>query len=337
MTKSKEKFNIRSKNSLAKFDKSWKKWTLKNGLRCIHVPLPKGDNRFHISLMIKTGSRFEPVEKSGISHLLEHMMFRGSEAFPTFSLLSEAFEDFGGEWNAATGHEYTEFFYSGTQEHKENVFKLLADFFLRPKLLDLETERRIVLRELEGELNENGESTDTDYHVLRTVWPDTSMAMPIVGTESSLISITSDDLTKRINEQYFPANIVLVAVGSSLTEIKALTKLSFSEFPKSRKKSKDIDFSLPKFTGPKCVFIENSDNEYDVQVSFVCEGTNSSWTPAYDMLSRILGDGFSSRLVKRIREELGLVYDIKTKDCLVFKQILAKCKLRLFLLNYLQS
>ncbi len=299
-------------SQLSQFDASWRRWSFKNGLRCIYVPLPKGDHRLHISLMIHTGSRFEPVDKSGISHLLEHMMFRCSKNHPTFSGLSEAFEVLGGEWNAATGHEYTEFFYSGTADKCAAAFELLADFFLHPKLQDLETERKIVMRELEGELNENGESTDADFHALKTIWPHSSMAMPIVGTEASLLSITPQDLIKRINQYYCPENIVLCVVGNSLKEVKELSKKHFLKFPAERvfRKTTADYLQLPNYIGPKCVFVDNSDNEYDVQVSFVCEGTNSTLTPAYDMLSRILGDGFSSRLVKRIREELGLVYDI---------------------------
>lgn len=303
---------MKSEQELLRFDQSWRQWTLRNGLRCLHVPLPPRDQRFHVLVMVHTGSRDETPELAGISHLLEHMMFRGSAMFPNFTQLSEAFEDLGGEWNAATGHEYTEFFYSGTADKANAAVELLADFILRPELQDLDTERRIVLRELDGELNENGVSTDTDFHVLRAIWPDSTMALPIVGTQKSLEAIKQKDLEDWLLRNYQPKNMLICMVGGKTVDAKRLTKEHFKSFDRPSKKLENKKRSLPKFQGPRVDVIENSDSEFDIQVSFVCEGNNSPKTYLYDMLSRLLSDGFASRLVKRIREELGLVYDIST-------------------------
>lgn len=299
-------------SSLARFDASWRQWTLRNGLRCLHVPLPPRDERFHVVVMIHTGSRDEEFEKSGITHLLEHMMFRGSAKHPNFSALSEAFENLGGEWNAATGHEYTEFFYSGTADKAGAAFDLLADFLLHPALQDLDTERRIVLRELEGELNEQGVSTDSDFHILRAMWPGTSMAMSIVGDEKSLSAIHQSDLNDWLAKHYQPQNMVICIVGGKASDARRLTKEHFHKFDRPRKKSVAKSRVIPAYQGPKVDVIENSDSEFDIQISFVCEGTRSPKTPRYDMISRLLADGFASRLVRRIREELGLVYDISS-------------------------
>lgn len=297
---------------LARFDASWRKWNLRNGLRCIHVPLAPRDPRFHVLLMVHTGSRDEPAEKSGISHLLEHMMFRGSAKFPEFAVLSEAFENLGGEWNAATGHEYTEFFYSGTLDKAEPAVELLADFILRPQLQDLDTERRIVLRELDGEHNENGVSTDSDYHVLKALWPGSTMAMPIVGTQKSLESIRQNDLHDWLAKHYQPQNMVICLVGGKTADARTLTKKYFNQFDRKRRKPEPKNRQLPAYNGPKVDVVENSDSEFDLQISFVCEGNRSPKTYQYDMLSRLLSDGFASRLVRRIREQLGLVYDISS-------------------------
>lgn len=297
---------------LARFDSSWRQWSLRNGLRCLHVPLPTRDERFHVLVMVHTGCRDESFEKSGISHLLEHMMFRGSAKHPNFTALSEAFENLGGEWNAATGHEYTEYFYSGTVDKAEDAFDLLADFLLRPALQDLDTERRIVLRELEGELNEQGVSTDSDFHILRTIWPGTSMAMSIVGDEKSLSSIHQSDLNEWLAKHYQPQNMVICVVGGKASDARRLTKSHFHKFDRPRKKLEPKNRRTPSYEGPKVEVIENSDSEFDIQLTFVCEGTRSPKTAKYDMVSRLLADGFSSRLVRRIREELGLVYDISS-------------------------
>jgi predicted Zn-dependent peptidase len=239
------------------------------------------------------------------------MMFRGSSLFPTFSSLSEAFETLGGEWNAATGLEYTSYFYSGVVGKEQTAFKIMSDIILRPTFNDLETEKRIVLRELEGELNENQVNTDVDLHVLKRIWPNTSLSQPIIGSESSIKSIQVDDLREWHQRFYTSKNMILTVVGGSLSSAKNLAASYFADTPKTKPTLKNEKNSiLPKFTGPTCEIIENADNEYDVQISFLCEGTNSPLTYTYDLIARILGDGFSSRLVKRIREELGLVYDI---------------------------
>lgn len=301
-----------AEKELVRFDGSWRQWKLRNGLRCLHVPLPPRDQRFHVIMMIHSGSRDETAETSGISHLLEHMMFRGSAKFPDFSALSEAFENLGGEWNAATGHEYTEFFYSGTADKADAAVELLADFILRPELQDLDTERRIVLRELDGELNENGVSTDADYHILKSLWPHSSMALPIVGTQKSLESIRQQDLLDWLERHYQPQNMVICMVGGKGADARRLTKGHFSSFDRPKRKLASKVRVLPSYQGPRLDVIENSDSEFDIQISFVCEGNRSPKTHLYDMLSRILSDGFASRLVRRIREQLGLVYDISS-------------------------
>lgn len=115
--------------------------------------------------MIRTGARLEKSSELGISHFLEHMMFRGSERYPKFTDLAEAFEWLGGEWNAATGHEHTEYWYSGIHHTAPEIIELFADFLEHPKLTDIDIERNIIARELDGETNDHGHSTDLDYHI----------------------------------------------------------------------------------------------------------------------------------------------------------------------------
>ncbi len=296
---------------LLKSESGWHHWTMPNGLRCLHIPLPEGDQRFQITTLTGIGSRHEPGNLAGISHLLEHMMFRGSDRYPSFSDLSIAFESLGGEWNAATGHEYTEFYYNGTADNLTESIGLFADFIIRPELRDLETERRIVQRELEGELNENGVSTDPDFHIATKIWPDQPMAMPIIGTEKTLKSISQQDVRAWFKDHYAPEQSVVCVVGGEQVIVKTVIEKNFSAW-----KPAAAAVVKPKimtdFKGPCAFWVENSDNEYQVQFSFLCEGTGSPKTAAYEMLSRILSDGFSSRLTLRIREELGLVYDISS-------------------------
>jgi predicted Zn-dependent peptidase len=147
----------------------WDQFSLPNGMTAVHCPLP-GDNRAYAGLVIRTGSRNEHLAQLGVSHFLEHMMFRGSKAHPSFRQLAEAFEWLGGEWNAATGAEHTEYWYAGTISNLEPALAALAEFMENPALLDMEIERQVILQELQGELNEFGNSTDLSFHTACHMW-----------------------------------------------------------------------------------------------------------------------------------------------------------------------
>ena len=295
---------------LEAFDKSWKKILLPNGITCIHVPVTSDDS-FYIGAMIKSGSRFESRAKIGLAHFLEHMMFRGSKSFPQFTQLAEAFEWLGGDWNAATGLDHTEYWYTGMANTAPEIISLFAEFLHNPRFNDIEVERHIVIRELEGETNDHGHSTDLDYHVSTLIWPDTSIAQPILGDKESILSFTIKDLQKFRAAHYRPENMSICIVGGTNAELLDQLAKSFStygeDFPeKSVTKLKP----LPAFAGPAVKWVEHSDNEYEVLVSFLCEGEWSKKAQVYHLIARILTDGFCSRLGRSIREEMGLVYSI---------------------------
>ena len=298
---------------IAIFDQSWSRRTLPSGLRLLHIPTP-WDDHFHIGMMIRCGSRFERPEVAGLTHFLEHMMFRGSERYPNFIDLAAAFEWLGGDWNAATSREHTEFWYSGIIHTASDVTELFAEFLSHPKLNDLETERKIITRELEGELNEFGHSTDLDHHISEMFWSDSSMANPILGNIESIKRIDLDQLHRHRNQHFTPDNMVVCIVGGDRNE--TYLDLLTENFKLHRLGGVDDNSSawpaIPKFSGPKIRWVEHSDNEYQLQLSFQTAGQWSDNAPVYDIIARVLADGFCSELGRRLREELGLVYDI---DC----------------------
>ena len=124
-------------------DQSYQIKKLTNGLTLLHIPL-EHDARFFISAHIKAGSRLETKKIAGISHFLEHMLFRGSKNFSSFLDIAGAFEKLGGQWNAATSYEHTEFSYSGFTESSDQLIPLFSEFIQEPKLFDIEKERKII-------------------------------------------------------------------------------------------------------------------------------------------------------------------------------------------------
>lgn len=286
---------------------------LPNGITAIHVPLP-GDRRAYAGVVIRTGSRYESTSQMGISHFLEHMMFRGSQAHPTFRQLAESLEWLGGEWNAATGPEHTEYWYLGTISNLTPAIAALAEALENPLFLDMDIERQVILRELQGELNEFGNSTDLAFQSATHMWRGNPISSLILGTEHSINSLTLADLTAYRDRTYIPVNMTVCTVGGEVADVPAYMDQLAKEFSQHRSKFKGSSLERPPspaaFKGPVSTIVNNTDNEYQVQLSFECEGLWSEKSATYEIITRILGDGFSSRLSCRLREELGLVYDI---------------------------
>lgn len=292
-------------------DIHWQEKILPNGLKIIHIPTQKEDKRFYLSALIQAGSRMEVNFPTGITHFLEHMMFRGSKNFPSFAQLTDAFEWLGGEWNGETGHEYTEYSFFGSIQVFDQAIKLFSEFLKTPALCDLERERKVILREIDDELNDYGHSTDLDYHLATVLWPNTSMSHPITGTKDSVKSITKADLLNYRRQFYTSERMILCSVGScSVEEIMASWSKYFSDYPLIERYHFEPISTLPIYQGPKVRFIEHSDSQYHLQLSFVCLGEYAKDSAAYDLIIRLLGDGLSAKLTYRLREELGLVYDV---------------------------
>jgi predicted Zn-dependent peptidase len=295
---------------LEEFDQSWIKQILPNGMLAVHIPRPN-DDQFYLETMIKSGSRNESKATSGLSHFLEHMMFRGTKKYPKFTTLASEFEWLGGEWNAATGYEHTEYSYDGIRHSAPETIALFSEFIENPAMNNIEVEREIILREIEGDLNEFDHSTDLDFHLSKLLWPNSNMAYSILGDEETVETITIEDLQKQRLDYYFPRNMTIMAVGGETNKIMPLLENAFGNYRlDSKEKLKTNYAKTPSYTGPLFKWIEDSNNEYQILHSFAIEGEFSDNDCLYEIIIRILSDGFCSRLSSRIREELGLVYDV---------------------------
>lgn len=300
--------------ALTEFEHSWRTRRLQNGVIVTHVPLSGADERFELAAVFGTGSTSESTHNSGVSHFLEHMMFRGSRSYPSFHALTDAFEWLGGEWNGATGHEHTEYSFGGVSRTAAETIRLFADFLHHPNLLEMDRERQVILREIDDFTNEFGHSIDLDQHVKALVWPESSFALPILGTKESVEGLSLPDLQVYRSRFYGPQNLTISLVGGGAQSgLLDRVEEAFSTYA--------VGASIPHqaahlqslhngFVGPRFKWVEHTDNQYQVSVAFPCEGEWSSKAPAYQLLSSILADGLLARLPLRLREELGLVYDV---------------------------
>ena len=285
--------------------------TLENGIHHIHTQ-PSFNSHFFIGIYVKTGSRFEHPKQAGISHFLEHMLFRGSKKDPSFLKLAEKFERYGGEWNAATGHEHTEYTYIGLNESALPLIKLFSEIIEEPLFLEPEKEKEIILREIEDEINEFDEFLDLDYHSTNLAWNDDSFKHPITGDHKSVQGLTEKNLLDYHKEHYTPENIVICTWGGQNSEEILEQVSSCFNFKKKWGHKTLTQLKNPDKKGnyPLFKFVKNTDNQYQVQLSFQCDGEWSEKTIPYTLLCHLLANGFSSRLSKKLREEKGYVYSV---------------------------
>jgi predicted Zn-dependent peptidase len=286
----------------------WDKTLLKNGLRIVTVAMPHLHSA-EVAVYLKVGGRDDPKGKEGLSHFLEHMLFRGSRDYPTGLALETAFEAIGGAVNAATDAETTCIYSRIHPDHVAKGVALFAAMLRHPLLTELETEQRIVIEEALDDLNEKGEEVDIDTVTSRLLWPEHPLGMPTVGTLESIGSYTVGDLRKHLDRYYRPNNAVLVAVG----RIDHARMLQAAQEAFGSWESGEPPAMIP-FQGsqsvPLTLFVPDEDSQVDLQLAFRGFPIRDSRLMALRLLRRVLSGGGSSRLHLKLREEMGVVYSV---------------------------
>jgi predicted Zn-dependent peptidase len=282
--------------------------TLANGLRLVAVEMP----HLHcaeIAIYLKVGGRNDPEGKAGLSHFLEHMLFRGTAEFPTNLELEHAFELIGGSVNAATDEESTCYFSRVHPEHVNDGIRLFSSMLLRPSLPGIEIEKRIITEEALEDFNERGEEINPHNLSSRLLWPGHPLGMPTVGYLESISSFSENDLRQHLAKFYAPANAVVVVTG----DVKAESALAVAAEAFGAWSGPSSHAVLPpsaRQSGPQTVFVKDSDSQVHLQIAFRGFARQDRRIMTCRMLRRILCGGGSSRLHLSLREQLGIVYSV---------------------------
>ena len=258
-----------------------------------------------IGIWVKTGSRSEKISQHGITHLLEHMAFKGTKTRTARDIVAEI-EAVGGELNAATSVENTAFYVRIMKEDIELATDILADIVLNAIIdpSELEREKHVIIQEI-GANFDSPEDYAGDLF-LQTAWPDQAIGRSIMGTEESIESIDSSALKKYMAQQYLAPNMVLASAGAINHEhVVKLAKQKFLELPAKSGNA----IQTAKYIGGQQ--FETRDL-HEVQIYLGFEGFPYGHENFYaiQMLSLILGGGMSSRLFQVAREEKGLCYSV---------------------------
>jgi len=281
---------------------------LSNGLRVVSIHMPHL-HAAELALYIKVGGRNDPPGKGGLAHFLEHMLFRGTQEYPTSTEIETAFEAIGGAINASTDEECTCYFSRIHPDHVPKAVEILSSMILRPLLTDIDIEKKIITEEALDDLSEKGEDINAHNLASRLLWPEHQLGEPTIGTLESIASFSVKDLTNHLASYYLPHNAVLVAAGNFSHEtLFDAASTHFSTWSSGR--SPQILPPTENQASPQSIFVSDSDSQAHLQISFRSVARGDTRIMALRLLRRILCGSGSARLHLNLRERLGIVYSV---------------------------
>ena len=293
----------------------FQKTVFKNGFTLITERMP-GFQSLSLGIWVKAGTRHEAKKEAGISHYLEHMLFKGTEKRSALQIAREV-DQVGGEFNAFTSREYTCFHLLVLKADLDFGLDILTDVLLNSKFdsTEFETERKVILQEI-SMVDENPEELAHD-RFFELVYSGHPLGLPILGTERSIRRMKRQDMVKYFRDHYRPDELILSVAGdvSDATIKKKLGHLIKQTWP-GRTPGKLKKTAPRKMREPKAQFLEGvwwvpSPSE-QVHMVYGVEALKSTSVDriASVMLNVYLGGGMSSVLFQEIRERNGLAYTV---------------------------
>lgn len=283
-------------------------WTLENGLHVVGERLPYLRS-VSIGVWMRVGSMMETPAENGLSHFLEHMVFKGTEKRSTRDI-AEEMDAVGGQMNAFTGKDCTCFYAKVIDEDLPLAVDILSDMTLHASLDETEfnKERGVILEEISME----EDSPEDVVHELlsRIQFGDQAAGMPILGPAEQIAAYTRDDLANYRARHYHPENCVVALAGNYDPEqVLALMQQYFGEWKKSGQRQTVPP--MQPIPGQKAA------REKDTEQLHICLGYPGTFLGSDELypmsvMNNLLGGAMSSRLFQKIREEMGMAYSIYT-------------------------
>ena len=286
---------------------------LESGLKLSIVSFP-GISTISLRCFVFVGSAYESTHNSGISHFLEHMLFRGNKKLGDAARLNVEMEKLGGELNAATSFDLTEYWYDFHKDYLKEGIEKFCHLIQYPLFEQIEVERSIILEEIKGDYNDDNRLIDLDSLSSELLWPGHPMSFPIIGNSQTIGKIKRSNLISWHEKYYCPSNIVLGITGDFETSevVNQIDHLfQAGKVKTAPRRYRRIKSSPAGGSQLKLVF--DRDNQFGFQWCFPSYHLTHELRIEYELIQRILDDGNSSRLQKLIREEKGLVYDISAE------------------------
>jgi predicted Zn-dependent peptidase len=284
------------------------KTVLDNGLRILTTTMPH-TRSVSICFFIGVGSRYENEVQAGISHFIEHLLFKGTLKRATSKEISEAIEGVGGMLNGGTDKESTLYWSRVAQLHFPLALDVLSDILLHSRFepQEIERERQVIIEEIN--MVRDSPSQQVQLLIDELLWPGHPLGRDIAGTRDTVSAITRDMILDYLESQYLPDNTV-VAIAGNIQHEEAVTEVS-----------RVVDGWSKRVPHPRYLPYEDQPNprlkteRRDTEQAHLCLALPGIplLDPrrfTLDLLNIVLGEGMSSRLFTEIRDKLGLAYSI---------------------------
>ena len=280
--------------------------TLESGVRIVTEAMPSVRS-VSIGFWVGTGSRHESEQQAGLSHLLEHLLFKGTAKYESVQI-DQIFDAMGAELNAGTGKETTSVFARVIDEHLTDAFDVMADMVFRPLLTDVDSEREVILEEI-AMYEDDPQEKVFDLLGEATFGSD-PLGRAIIGRAEVISGTPVDAITAFHHDRYAPANIVIAAAGA--VDHDQLVELASTRVPATAGGRDGLaavgPLQLPD--GPRRRFERKETEQFHVCLGTAGLSRHDDRRFALRVLDTIFGGTSSSRLFQEVRERRGLAYAV---------------------------
>lgn len=289
---------------------NYKKQLMPNGLRVLTAP--RADTgAVTVLAMTNVGSRYETARNNGVSHFLEHMMFKGTEKRPTSRDVTKELDSVGAEFNAFTGKDYTGYYVKLGAEHIDRALDIIADMLWHSKFLldEINRERTVVMEEINMYMD-NPVMLIEDIFEERVFGPKHPLGRHISGPKAVIKKLSREDIVHYFERHYFPTNMVLTVAGkfNEASTLKAVEKL-FGTTARGKKPATPVSFKQYQ-AKPQVTLVTRKTEQVQLGMGYPALPYLHKDLPALGLLAIILGGNMSSRLFVRVREKEGLAYSV---------------------------
>ncbi len=288
----------------------YSKKVLPNGLTIIEAPSSDAESVV-VDFFVKTGSRSETEKENGISHFLEHFLFKGTKKYPSALAISSLIDSIGGEMNANTGKEHTQFYIKAASKYLPLIFEVLTDMIQNPLLdpVELEKEKGVIVEEIN--MYKDTPMYEVDNILEQEMWPKEALGRDIAGEKNTVTKFTKEMFMDYIGRHYQTPNMILGISGKyDQKKLDRLINTYWSKYPKH------------KFFGWEKVKVKQASSRLKVQfketeqahlsLGFKGFAYGDKRNAAQSVLAAVLGGGMSSRLFTEVREKRGLCYYVRS-------------------------
>jgi predicted Zn-dependent peptidase len=285
------------------------KTTLPNGVRVVTGPMT-GVKSGTLIVSYSVGSRHEPAKVSGVSHFLEHMLFKGTERRPDPKQISEEIEGVGGVLNAATSREGTSYWFKAPSSHFAPGFDVIADIVRNSTIEtdELTKERSVILEEIRS-IQDSPEELVHDV-IDEVVWGDQALGRSIAGTEETVGDIDREAMVDFWQRNYSPSRLVVAAGGDIRhDDVVELTERYFGDLTEHPAPDETTD-TVDNQTEARVHLIERDTEQAHLCLAMPALPYSTERRYVQSTIEAILSSGMSSRLFQEIREKRGLVYSV---------------------------